>query len=234
MATIITTPELRARQRAAKRWHLFNVYAQRHGYERELAVYRRRYHADPENVWEGHAMPLAVWGHGVVSNMWVYAASRTFLPDTKAEDVVFFTRRFDVDMALQYIPPDKLPSRLQIAKGEFKSQYLEFTITSVRELTWYVCGIPDEIERILFYTHSIGKKRRRGYGVVQKWEIEKVISDQSVWSLAGDLYRPVPMELLEHFHISGQFSTAFCTYRPPYHDPRFATICAISGKRSVL
>lgn len=232
MATVIATPELRIRQRAAKRWRLFNVYAARNGYERELSIYRQRYGGDPENIWDGHALPLAVWGHGVIPNTWVYAASRVFLPEIACEDVVAFTRRFDVDMALQYMTPQRTPTRIAIGKGEFKAHYLEFTITSTRELTWYVCGIPDEIERILFYVRSVGKKRRRGYGVVQRWSLEIEAVDQSVWDRSGSLQRPVPQALLEAYGISGCFSFSFCTYRPPYHDPIFATTCAVAGCRA--
>lgn len=233
MATVIETPELRARQRMAKRWRLFNQYASRNGYERELSIYRQRYGKDPENVWYGHALPLAVWSHGALPDVWVYASSSTLILDVSSQDTIAFTRRFDVDMALQYMTGENTPNRIAIGKGEFKAHYLEFTITSTRELTWYVCGIHDEIERILFYVHSIGKKRRRGYGVVKRWRLEPCMNDESVWSAEGELRRPVPVQLLTALRIQGEFVESFCTYRPPYHDLRFAAFCAVSGRRYV-
>ena len=120
--------------------------------------------------------------------------------------------------------------KVATAKGEFASKRIPFMTTATEQIIWYALGERDEIELILSTVTSIGKKRRRGYGRVRRWEIDRVDEDLSVWS-GDEIMRPVPVQLLAALGIAGDFETDYTGYRPPYWSGRWVTVCAVSGKR---
>lgn len=227
-AAIIEDPELRERSRAARRYARFRQFADRNGYDHELAIYRARFGADPDPVWGGHFLPLDLWGHGHMHAVWVYASSYA-QPDSYELDTVAFTKRVDFQAAADWLPRPTKSQKIQTGKGEFKPLYLEYQLTVTDAITWYVRGIADEIEPALSLIRSIGQKRRRGYGTVRHWSVAAADEDSSVLTAAGQIMRPIPLSLLAKLGYTGDPQTAYTTYRAPYHNPTWATSCAVSG-----
>lgn len=226
-AAILEDPDLSYQHRGVTRWQR-NVA--RFGLADATAYWQRQGWEIPQ---ERHFIPLAVWGHGVQSNLWTYAASWAQPGDDYEIDTTAFTKRLDFNQAHDWVQPPKKTQRIQIGKGEFKPLYLEFTLTVTDSLTWRICGEPERLQEILGVVRSIGKKRRRGYGNVRRWRIEPDAADHSVFTPAGLLMRPVPIRLLDLLHVSGAFEQAHTAYRPPYHDGRYVALCAVSGQRSL-
>lgn len=218
-AATVEDPELKRRARAIKR---FRKNIKKYGYEDAVAWWRK-------NGWEippRHFMPLAVYGHGVEHGLWVYHASAALIGENE-QQVVYFHKRLDVDGALEYVSPRN--RKVATAKGEYASKRIPFLTTAAERITWYALGEYDEIELILSSVLSIGKKRRRGYGRVRRWEIERIDDDRSVWR-GNEIMRPVPARLLSALGIAGDFEMDYTGYRPPYWSGRCVAMCAVSGR----
>lgn len=177
----------------------------------------------------GHFGPFAVWGHGRAHGLWVYASSFAQIEDGQRGST-YFTKRLNVSQILDWVTIRE-GMRLETNKGEFKSEYIIVETTVTDCLRWYVNADRLRLEGILHGIYSIGKKRRRGFGEVRKWDINPVPRDYSIFNVDGYLMRAVPARLLEKLGITGDFAYQYTTYRPPYHSPRYAEKCAVSGKR---
>lgn len=223
-ALLIRSPEERvgARQRRA-----FWRAARKFGLETAIRFWQEKNYPIPEYT---HTLPLKVWGHGVLPGVWVFAASYAE-PETPWEyDVAHWTRRVDSLEAIRWLAEEALPSRIEVGKGPYRSYYESLRLLATRSLTWHVCGDLAAIERILGEAMFIGKKRSQGHGMIKRWVVEAEDRDRSVWD--GDqLNRPVPVDLLDALGIEGEFEYGYYAFRPPYHDARYFTRCAMRGVR---
>lgn len=220
----IEDPELRERSRRRRFWRRC---VRDRGEDAARAYFRERGFEVPADG--GHFTPLATWGHGTAHGLWVYASSWALFEPDSERDIIHFTRRLNSTQLLDWLTPGAA-ARIEIAKGAYKNIYLAFETVATATLTWFVRGDRSALEEMLNLMHSIGKKRRRGYGVVARWEIEPMATDASVFDPDGALMRPVPAALLDALSIQGQFDYMYTAYRPPYWSPRWATRCAVSGK----
>lgn len=231
-ATVAEDPDLRERARAARQHHFYRINCAKYGRAATDEWYANspKYGAVPPPVWNGHFLPLDVFGHGIEHALWVYCASAAAPVGEFEMDTVHFTKRIDWLAAGDYVrPADK---KINVGKGEFTAKYVPFQTVAVDALEWRVRGLADEVQAILDVTFSIAKKRRRGYGFVQRWTVEPVEVDESVFAAGGCLVRPVPAKLLELMNISGDFQYEYTTYRPPYWKTEFADRCATRGRRN--
>ena len=228
-AAVIENPVLRERSRHARFWR--RLIGDR-GRDGARAYFQSKGWPIPAN--DGHFVPLAVWGHGVISGMWVYASSWAMFEGEHERALVHFNKRLNTLQVLDLMDPSAMPRRVYTGKGEFKNIRLVFEATSVDTLVWHLCGDLDALQDILPLVHSVGKKRRRGYGVVRRWTITPEDTDRSVFDESGNLMRPVPVDLLRAMRVKGEFEVAYTSYRAPYWDPRYATRCAVSGRRTDL
>jgi len=218
-AAIIEDPELR---QVSRRRRTYRRVMKDHGEEAARRYFEERGWALPSG--KTHFVPLAVWGHGGEHGLWVYCSSWA-IPGEYERDVVHFTKRVNFEQVERWVRPQR--KRVYTAKKEFASKYLPFQTVVTESLTWYVKGLRKEIEEALGTVRSIGKKRRRGYGVVRRWRVEAREEDWSVFGPGGALMRPVPGELLERMGVEGEFEYAFTTYRPPYWEGRWVARCAV-------
>jgi len=222
-ATVIEDPELRQRSRQAR---TYRRVRSEHGTEAAEEYFRERGWELPEHE---HFLPLDVWGHGQGHALWVYCSSWA-IPGEYERDLVHFTRRINFEQVERYVRPRD--TRIYTAKSEFAAKYIPFQTVVTDALTWHVVGIKEELEEALALVRSIGKKRRRGYGVVRRWTVTEEADGQARAVFAdGMLARPVPARLLELMDIEGEFEYSFTTYRPPYWAARWATRCAVAGRR---
>jgi hypothetical protein len=223
-ALVIRSPEQRQRMRFRRNYVRM---CRRYGEERAKEIFAERGWEIPRSV---HMLPLAVWGHGLKSGLWVYASSYAFPDDPWEYDMVYWARRENTEQIVRWVDEGNLPKHLHLGKGPYRSYYMPLPVIVAPALTWYVRGDPEEIERLLREAPYIGKKRSQGHGRVSRWIVEEDERDRSVWD--GDrLMRPIPAELLELMGIEGEFEYGYYAYRPPYHDPRNFTRCAMSGVR---
>jgi len=221
-ATIIEDPELRQRDRLVRRWRRG---VRKYGRAGTLRYFHEQGWEVPDRL---HFMPLAVWGHGENHSLWVYRSSWA-IPGEYEHDLVHLAKRVDFEQVDRYVKTRH--KRVYTAKGEFASKYIPLQTVVTDALTWYVRGNYDDLQEMLPLVRSIAKKRRRGYGLVRRWTVERTEHDLSVFSPDGALMRPVPINLLNKLGINGEFQREFTTYRPPYWDGRYATLCAVSGTR---
>lgn len=104
--------------------------------------------------------------------------------------------------------------KIQIGSGEFKRYDMPMPYTSTEEIVFYANGNKAEIERLLDYIPSIGKKRTQGYGNVRKWQVEQSDHD---WSIVRDgvPMRPIPISEAAPFNLKCDVEMLFAV-RPPY------------------
>jgi hypothetical protein len=221
-ATIIREPDLRAEMRQRRFVHRLRCDRGEEGMRQYLQ----------ERGWEmppyTHALPLAAWGHGKISGIFVYAASYA-VPDEPCEyDTVHWARRADSLQMMDWV--GDLPQKVQIGKGPYRNCYMPLQLVVTYGLTWHVRGELDEIRRILERVRYFGKKRAQGHGRVRRWIVEECAENKAIWD-GNELRRPVPKELLEAMRIEGEFEYGYYAFRPPYHDSRNFTLCAMSGRR---
>ena len=187
--------------------------------------YRQRYGEEPP-AQPPHFLPLAIWGHGLSHGLWVYCSSWA-APAEHEQDTVYFTRRIDFEAVDAWVRPE---GRVMTAKGEFAAKYLPYQTIVTDTLTWWIVGQRAEVEARLQFVLAIGKKRRRGYGAVRRWEVTPAAEDRSVIAPDGVIMRPVPVELLDRLGRAGPLELAYTTYRPPYWSPQYAARCAVAGR----
>jgi len=221
-AAIIRVPELREDSRHRRH---FQFLCRKHGREAAEARYAERGWPVPGE----HFLPLAAWGHGA-SAKWVYCASYGAPDEPWEHDLQYWNRRMDAEAVLRWV--SEPPKKIETAKGPYKGYHMPVQLLVTSALTFHVCGDADVIRRILAEVPYFGKKRSQGYGRVRRWIVE-VGEDRSVWG-GDELRRPVPVELLEAMSVEGDFEYGYYAYRPPYHDSRNFTKCAIRGKRSQI
>lgn len=221
---IITNSEWREESRHRRFWRRC---VQDRGEAGARAYFEKRGFDIPED--DGHFSPFAVFGHGHGHGLWVYASSYAQI-ENEQRGSVFFTKRLNVSQILDWVTIRE-GMRLETNKGEFKSEYITLETTVTDCLQWYVCADAERLEEILHGIYGIGKKRRRGYGDVSGWDVQPASGDYSIFNEDGHLMRAVPGKLLDHLEITGDFAYQYTTYRPPYHSPRYAARCAVSGRR---
>lgn len=230
-ATAIDDPDIRERARAARQHHFYQLNCRKYGREETDKWYHDspKYGRIPPPVWHGHFLPLAVFGHGLEHGLWCYCSSYAAPVGEYEMDTVHLTKRIDWLAAHDYVRATD--RKINVGKGEFLVKYMPYETIVVQALEWRVFGLRDEIQDILNVTFSIGKKRRRGYGFVQRWDVQPVNDEESVFTTAGELARPVPADLLEQMNVTGDFEHEFTTFRPPYWQTKYAAKCAVRGKR---
>lgn len=224
-AASVEDPDLRQRSR---QYRTYRRMVDAHGRDKTHRIFQEKgWYIPPAR---GHFLPLDVWGHGVISGVWVYCASSAIPGQVLERGLAYINHYLDADLLNQYVEPGK--KKILTGKGEFKSEHIPFQTLTTESLTWFVRGIRPEIEEALSITYAVAKKRNRGYGGVRKWEIEEIDADHSVFTPAGTLMRPIPCTLLDRLVVPGNYQYAYTAYRPPYWDLRYACRCAVSGQRS--
>jgi CRISPR type IV-associated protein Csf3 len=230
-ATVIDDGQSRERARQARRYYFYLKNCRKHGRQETDDWYRKseKYGYIPEPVWNGHFLPLGVFGHGLEHGVWTYRCSTATPVGDYELDTVHFTKRIDWLGAVDYV--QAADRKINIGKGAFVSQYIPYQTVAVEALEWHIFGVAEEVGAILDAALSIGKKRRRGYGVIKRWHIEQAADDESVFTRDGYLARPVPVDLLDEMHITGDFEKEFCGFRPPYWQYKNIRTCAVRGRR---
>ena len=145
--------------------------------------------------------PLPLATHKMPSGDWYYLCSRAFF-ESKGEDIVFFNKKQDLDLAANYLNDDRSKKDIGDARGRYKEYRIALLVKYTKEITWYAHGHAGEIKKLLSYIDAIGYKRNIGYGLVKEWIVEpykKIQFDKSM--------RPIPDDN----------GNCIKRIRPPYH-----------------
>jgi len=80
-------------------------------------------------------------------------------------------KRFDIQHAEHW--KDKQKFRVDSTKTKNYDMPVQVTICKDNKVSWICIGDKEKIKEILTKVHGIGKKNSQGYGLIEKWTIEK-------------------------------------------------------------
>jgi len=106
--------------------------------------------------------------------------------------------------------------KISIGSGQYKRYDMPMPYTSAEEIVFYANGNKTEIERLLQYIPSIGKKRSQGYGNVRSWKVDHSEHDYSVVR-DGVPMRPIPVSEAAQFNLKCDVEMLFAVRSPYWH-----------------
>ena len=127
-----------------------------------------------------------------------------------------FSKRFETDMLSKFIDPKKRKT-INIGSGYLRSRFQALHAKIINKVVWFARGDSDEAFRILKNINSLGYFRKMGYGIVAKWEVEKIKDNYSIF--VYDSGRKILMKTLpdcEETEKMVGFRYGFGAYKPPY------------------
>lgn len=157
----------------------------------------------PENKTDVFYIPLPLKRIGTKEPF--YAASIGF-PKQAVEGTARWRKNTEIESK----------KKIRIGSGEFKRYDMPIPYTSAEEIIFYACGNKVEIERLLQYIPSIGKKRTQGYGNVRTWRVEQSEHDYSVVK-DGVPTRPIPVSEAAPFNLTCDVEMLFASKAPYWH-----------------
>lgn len=160
-------------------------------------------------------LPLACANTGQPT--WFYLCSFAQWPAHAQEGKAYWTKH--IDMRRIDMVDMQRASKIQIAKGRYRSYHMPIFYLATQYVEWYCVGRQGEIAELLRDVWAIGKKQSQGWGRVARWEIAPWPDD---WSVRHNeqLMRAVP--------ITGTFDMSraqLAGYRPPYWLPANQALC---------
>lgn len=98
-------------------------------------------------------------------------------------------------------------------------------------ITFYCMGHKKELLEMLNCMPALGKKASMGFGVVDRWEIEEIENDYSLWHPAYGLMRPTPVESVELADKDvSVYPTLMYAVKPPYWKSCNFKLCRVPVK----
>jgi len=113
--------------------------------------------------------------------------------------------------------------KIDRTRGHFRDYMIRLVYVPARRVTFYACGDPNEIERLLEALPGLGKKVAIGFGFVRDFRVEEIKEDCSVVK-DGRAMRPIPLPLLD-----ATSEVVMMAYKPPYWAKEFVAPCAPPG-----
>lgn len=109
--------------------------------------------------------------------------------------------------------------------GEYRNYRIPQIIRIVKDglLTFWCRGHKDEIEDLLAYVGSCGKKNVIGYGIIDGWTVEPCENDYSLHHPDYGLMRPIPVESES---LTGYPVMMYST-KPPYWKQSNRKLCYV-------
>lgn len=120
-------------------------------------------------------------------------------------------------------------AKFSTSEGHTKGYDLPNYLRSTPQIDWFAVGDRDEILRLLQQCTGIGKKLSQGFGQVIRWEVQEFDQDWHLWGAAGQLMRPIPVQLLTQ-EIPGKIDGITILrwgWRPPARLPCNQEVCAM-------
>ncbi len=124
-----------------------------------------------------------------------WAASRGVY-ECLEQTVEYYNKRPD------FLAPDKMQyldtkkGIISDSAGEYRAYRVPSVVRIVKDgiITFYAVGHCNEVLELLNLIPAVGKKNSMGYGFVDRWEVEEIEEDYSLWHPEHGLMRPLPIE----------------------------------------
>lgn len=120
-------------------------------------------------------LPFEKRGEG---DKWYWACSFA-CGKPKAEERIYWHKRFDFDLGIKYIDFGNRRGKVDVKSGQYKNYRMPIITYLIPKLEWYAVGDRAEIERLLSGVTHIGKKRSQGFGRVSRWTVKEWPEDLS-------------------------------------------------------
>lgn len=147
-----------------------------------------------------------------------YVSSWTKKWDDKNDDLVNFK--------------DGVKQRVDIGSGHFKNYHMPMVMKTYKDITFYIRGDKNEIERLLTtYISYIGKKGSQGYGQINKMVFEDTEGDFSHFKDC-EIMRPIPAENCKDYigHLVNKnflINSRTLPTIPPYWRDDYKELCIL-------
>jgi hypothetical protein len=111
----------------------------------------------------------------------IYCCSDPIMSPILSEWTDRSSRRFDSDLIASMLAPCHRKSLLT-SSGPYKSRFAPMRIRLIERITWFVRGDKKEINKLAKKIIALGKHRNIGYGIIDRWEYERMEYDYSIFS----------------------------------------------------
>lgn len=170
-------------------------------------------------------LPLAVfrWSPGM---QWFYAATCAEPVDDHGDEVQWWHRRFDVEVAA--LVGLDLPNMFFRLPGRHRPWRMPLPVRTCRALRWWALGDPTRIAELLSHVFAVGKGRGKGNGETRHWHVtdhgpaSNPTSDAAariLWRADGTPARPVPHKHWARAGCLTEPDKSWAAIRPPYWRP---------------
>lgn len=147
--------------------------------------------ATPLSEFQRLPIPLTEYD---INGMKVNSCSDPILSYNIAEWHDYLTRRFETDKLSIIIDPSQRKN-ITIGGGYLKSIRKPIHLKNIDKIVWFARGNIGRCRITLKHINSIGYYRKIGYGIVSKWIVEEINSNNFIFSTMGNkkiLMKTVP------------------------------------------
>lgn len=168
--------------------------------------------ADVERV----PIPLA---RRTIDSIDVYCCSDPILSPVLSEWTDHSAKRFDSDLIVLMLREDQRKNLLT-SSGPYKSRFAPIRVRLVECVTWFARGDRKEINKLVKKIVALGKHRSIGYGLIDRWEYERMDEDYSIFaSLKGQRVLMKTLHVGDHLEGVKGYTKYFGAAFPPYWHP---------------
>lgn len=128
-------------------------------------------------------------------------------------------------------------AKIDTVRDAYQSTLVYYSAYRTPWACWFGCGDIVAVEDLLRDVPAIGKKRRQGYGRVERIEVEPIEEDFSLSRIVGGArqpMRPISLETWGLLYRGGEACSIGCTRSAPPYFQGEAQMCAIPPAREVF
>lgn len=125
------------------------------------------------------------------------------------------SKRFETDRLSLLIDPGKRRN-ITPGTGYLRSRWQPLHAKLIDKIVWFACGDAKECRRLLKGIVSLGYYRKIGYGLIAKWEVEKIENNYSILA-DNKIMKTLPISDKIKNYEGYRISYGAC--EPPYWHP---------------
>ena len=126
------------------------------------------------------------------------------------------SKHFETGKLSLLVDPDKRKN-ITPGTGHLKSRWQPLHVKLIDKIVWFARGDAKECRRLLKGVVSLGYYRKIGYGIVAKWEVEKIEKNYSVFA-DNKIMKTLPIFDKIKNYEGYRIGYGACT--PPYWHPK--------------
>lgn len=125
---------------------------------------------------------------------------------------------------IDYLDKDK--GVVSSSVGIYRAYRVPCVIRTVQngDVTFYAIGHKAEVAELLSYIPAFGKKNSMGFGFVDKWTVEDIENDYTLFHPQNGLMRPLPIEEAE---TALSYPVMEYAVKPPYWKAQNKRLCYV-------